>query len=86
MKNLILMCGILLMVNAYATIEAGDEKVFNVTAEEVMKNRACFKDLEANGCGDPGEDPKQFRSCMRNVYPKLEEDCQKLMTKLYRPR
>jgi hypothetical protein len=86
MRNLILICGILLMVNAYATIEADDNKIFDVSQEEIMKNRACFKDLETNGCGDPGEDPKQFRACMSNVYPKLDVDCQKLMNKLYKPR
>lgn len=72
----------MMMTNTYATIE--DDGQNPVPSQvEISKNRACFEDLTDNGCGDPGEDPAQFRACLHNVFPRLTTDCQKLMSELY---
>ena len=83
MKNIILVSSFFLTFSALADIEyvAGDRSI--ATDAEISKSRACFQELSVQGCGDPGEDPQQFRSCMSNVYPTLNPDCQKLMTELY---
>lgn len=70
------------VVNAQASIEF-EGNTAEPTPQELSNNRACFEELEKNGCGDPGEDVKQFRSCMHNVYSTLGKSCQKLMTDLY---
>lgn len=82
MKKIVLMAGLLLSFTALADIEY-EGKYTKPSADEVSRNRACFEDLSRQGCGDPGEDPEQFRSCMSNVYTSLTQDCQSLMTKLY---
>jgi hypothetical protein len=53
------------------------------TREEIGRNRACFEDLSRQGCGDPGDDVQQFRSCLHTVFPSLSAHCQKLMSNLY---
>ena len=84
MKNIILMTGLLLSFQAFADIEYVEDNQAKPTQVEISKNRACFQELERQGCGDPGDDPQQFRSCMSNVYSTLTTDCKALMTKLYR--
>lgn len=86
MKNFIILAVMFLGFNAFATIEHDASDLFDVTAEEIQNNRSCFAELESNGCGDPGEETKHFRSCMSHVYPKLTPECQKLMTKLYKQK
>lgn len=82
MKKILAAMFVVLMTNAYADIEY-EGKENNPTPQEISKNRACFEELAKQGCGDPGDDVKQFRSCLHNVFPTLGSDCQKLMIKLY---
>lgn len=84
MKNIILMTGLLFSFQAFADIEYVEDNQSKPTETEISKNRTCFQELERQGCGDPGEDPQQFRSCMSNVYSTLSTDCKALMTELYR--
>ncbi|MCM2349374.1 MAG: hypothetical protein NDI69_05080 [Bacteriovoracaceae bacterium] len=83
MKNIVLMIGLLFSLTALADIEYVEDNQAKPTQAEITKNRACFQELITQGCGDPGEDPQQFRSCMSNVYSTLTKDCQTLMSKLY---
>lgn len=71
------------MSTAHADIEY-DGNDGKPTAVELEKNRSCFDELSKNGCGDPGTDLKEFRTCMHDVYSKLGADCQKMMTRLYK--
>lgn len=82
MKKLLLPLFMLFMLNAYATIEDDGTNV-QPSEAEVSKNRACFEELSKNGCTDPGEDHKQFRSCLHDSFANLSKDCQKMMTGLY---
>ena len=82
MKKLIIPLSMLFIVSAQANIEY-DGVDAQPTTQEVTKNRACFEELAKNGCGDPGEDVKQVRSCLKNVFPTLAVDCKKLMNYLY---
>jgi len=85
MKKLLIPILVFSLHSAYASIEfEGDEQ--QPTSKEITKNRACFEELARNGCGDPGEDVKQFRSCLKNVHSTLSPDCQQLMNYLYSPR
>lgn len=83
MKNIVLLMGLLIAYNSFADIEY-EGTSSKPSATEISKNRACFEELKVQGCGDPGEDAEQFRSCMNNVYETLSADCRNLMTKLYR--
>jgi hypothetical protein len=83
MKNIVLLMGLLIAYNSFADIEY-EGTTSKPTASEISKNRACFEELKIQGCGDPGEDPEQFRDCMNNVYSSLSAECKTLMTKLYR--
>jgi hypothetical protein len=83
MKNILLMTGLLLAYSSFADIEY-EGPSSKPTQAEMQKNRACFEELKVHGCGDPGEDPVQFRICMSSAYSQLSQDCQKLMSKLYR--
>ena len=83
MKNIVLLMGLLIAYDSFANIEY-EGSVAKPSATEISKNRACFGELKVQGCGDPGEDPEQFRTCMNDVYQTLSADCKKLMTKLYR--
>lgn len=83
MKNIALFMGLLIAYTASADIEY-EGTILKPSATEISKNRACFEELKVQGCGDPGEDPEQFRPCLNNVYQTLSSDCKALMTKLYR--
>jgi hypothetical protein len=83
MKKLLIVIGIVTMFNAYADIEYSVQDAAKPTEKEIANNRACFEDLKAQGCGDPGDDIAQFRSCMSNVYPSLTTSCKKMMSDLY---
>lgn len=83
MKKLFCAMSLLLVMNAYADIEFTSAEESKASTEEVLQNRYCFKEVELQGCGDPGEDPRHFRSCLKNIKPKLTDSCQKMMTELY---
>lgn len=82
MKKLFITAAMVFAVNALGSIEY-DGVRDEPTAQEISKNRACFEELARNGCGDPGEDYKQFRSCLSNVFPILSPSCQQMMSRLY---
>ena len=83
MRNTIFLLGLFLAHQSLADIEYEGPSSRPGQAE-IQRNRACFEELKVLGCGDPGEDPEQFRSCMSNVYSSLSKDCKVLMSKLYR--
>lgn len=73
----------LFIFNAKADIEhvVGDDD--QPTPLEITKNRACFEEVAKQGCGDPGEDQKHFRTCLHDAFPILTDDCRKMMSGLY---
>lgn len=83
MKNTLAIIALLFVMNAKADIEYSTDQNAKATPQEVSKNRACFQELAAQGCGDPGDDHQQFRSCLNNVHSTLTADCQKMMSNLY---
>ena len=83
MKNFLFGLGLIFTLNAMADIEYIPSEAKKTSGAQIETNRACFKELEAAGCGDP-LDHEHFRSCMNNAYDSLTENCQKLMTKLYK--
>lgn len=83
MKKIIIAFGMVFALNSLASMTYTESKGSKPTAQERQNNRACFSQLSADGCGDPGEDPKHFRSCMADVYPRLSTECKKLMSDLY---
>lgn len=84
MKTILIALGLLMVMNANADIEYSAEDVKGkATPAEVTRNHSCFQELEAEGCGNPGDDVKQFRSCMNNSYSRLSDDCKKMMSNLY---
>jgi hypothetical protein len=84
MKKLFIISSLMLSLTSFATIEHSDMNTSKPTETEVETNRKCFRQLEDEGCGDPGEDIHRFRVCMNNVFPTLTKSCQKLMTDLYK--
>lgn len=83
MKNTLAIIGLLFVMNAKADIEYSADQDAKASPQEVSKNRACFQELSAQGCGDPGDDHQQFRSCLNNVHSTLTTECQKMMSNLY---
>lgn len=71
------------MISARASIEYVESEQSHATPEEIQQSRACFKEVARNGCGDPGEDPRHFRLCLKNTKETLTKDCKKMMTELY---
>ncbi len=86
MKTLIPFLFVISIVNANASIEhvEGDEAI--PSPQEMARNRGCFEELSKAGCEDPGENLKQFRRCLHEVFPSLSDDCKKMMSNLYRRR
>lgn len=81
MKKTSIMFGLLMMMgSAYAA------EYKRPTAAEISQYRACFEDLEVQGCGKLEEDHVQFRSCMSNVQDSLDDHCKKMMKRLYGSR
>ena len=74
------------IVHANASIEYVEGEEDSPSPQEVSRNRACFEDLEKAGCGDPGENLKEFRVCLHDAFPSLSDDCKKMMSNLYRRR
>lgn len=83
MKHILLTFSLLFVMNAKADIDANDKQPAEATAQEIQKSRACFQEVEAQGCGRPSDDHRNFRSCAKNVKPRLNADCKKMMSKLY---
>lgn len=83
MKNFSIVLIFVFSVNVFGSIEYVEGEQSKATKAEITRNRSCFKELASEGCRDPGEDSKQFRSCMSEVYPRLSTNCQTLMSKLY---
>ncbi len=84
MKNIILLLVFFWAFNALSSIEYDPKFDYQVTQAEVDSNRACFRELETLGCGDPADGAKHFRECVRDVRDTLTENCQKLVSKLYK--
>lgn len=84
MKTIILVIGMVIALDSFGTIEHSENAGAKPSETEVQSNRSCFKELERQGCGDPGDDIQHFRSCMNNVFSSLPKSCQKLMIDLYK--
>lgn len=83
MKSLFILLLMFSLTGAKASIEHSAQDNDQPTSEEIMKNRSCFEEVSQNGCGDPGEDIRQFRSCLHNVFPTLSQECRRMMSRLY---
>jgi hypothetical protein len=83
MKSIFITVFMFFIAHSHASIEF-DGKREVPSDEEIAHNRACFEELSRQGCGDPGDDHQQFRSCLHEVYPSLSGGCKKLMTTLYK--
>jgi hypothetical protein len=82
MKTLLIAVSLLFVLNSQASIEH-DAKQVEATPQEIATSRSCFDELAQQGCRDSGEDHKEFRACLHNVFPSLTSDCQKMMSRLY---
>ena len=76
MKFTLALFSMLFMMNVFAAAAQPSEA-------EVAKNRACFQDLEVQGCRSQDEDPEQFRACLANVHQSLDDHCKKMLLDLY---
>lgn len=83
MKYFAIAAFMIFMACAHADIEYDAARESQASSTEIARNRACFAELTKQGCGDPGEDIKKFRTCLHDSYPQLTENCQKMMTNLY---
>jgi hypothetical protein len=83
MKYIFICSFMLFLSNAGASIEYSAKEDVKPTEAEITRNRSCFHELSQNGCGDPGENLKEFRTCLHDVFPKLTDNCQTMMSKLY---
>lgn len=83
MKKMIFILGMITIFNVQADIEYTSQDASQPSTQEISKNRSCFEELKVQGCGDPGEDYKQFRSCMSNAFDSLSDNCRKMMSDLY---
>jgi len=76
MKLTLALFAMLFMMNVFAAATQPSEA-------EIAKSRACFHDLEVQGCRSQEEDPEQFRACLANVHESLDDHCKKMMLDLY---
>ena len=83
MKKILFAICLLFVMNVSADIEYSADQDSKPTTQEVSRNRACFEEVAKEGCGDPGEDIKHFKSCLSTVSTTLSSDCRKMMTELY---
>ncbi len=86
MRSILICSFMFYLANANANIEHTPEENSKPSTAEISRNRACFDELAKNGCGDPGENIREFRKCLYDVFPKLTQSCQKLTSDLYRRR
>ena len=71
-----------LSLQTFASMDVS-EAISKTSSEEISANRACFQELEAQGCRTPDEDPKHFRACLKNSLPALTSNCKKMVSDLY---
>ena len=83
MKNILRVIALLFVIDAYADIEYSATEESRVSTQEISSSRACWEEVSTQGCGDPAEDPKHFRACLKNIHPKLSLNCKKMMANLY---
>lgn len=83
MKKLFVVMSLVMSFGAYADIEYSADQDSKPTIIEINKNRACFEEVAKLGCGDPGEDPKHFKSCLKDIHSSLSTSCKKMMSDLY---
>jgi hypothetical protein len=83
MKNYFLAFTFLFVINANASIEFSPEQAAQPTEAELTKSRSCWEELNTLGCGDPGDDPQHFRSCLKDVTGSLTPSCKSMMKELY---
>lgn len=83
MKHLLLTFTMLLAFSVHADIEYSSLESAKATPEEIQQSRSCFQEVAEQGCGEPLDDQEHFRSCVKNVKPRLKSSCQKMMTELY---
>ena len=81
MKFTLSLFTMIFMMNVYA-----ETKATRLSDSEIAQNRACFQDLEVQGCRSQDEDPEQFRACLANSHQSLDEHCKKMMLDLYGDR
>ena len=86
MKSVLTMMFLLFMANVSGSIEYVEGEDAAPTEQELGRNHACFEELSKAGCGEPGENLKEFRACLHEAFPTLNEDCRKMMSHLYRRR
>lgn len=83
MKNFLLIASMVFSLSALANIDEGSAASVEPTATELKASRACFAELETQGCGHPRDDQEHFESCLNNVYSSLSSPCKSMMTGLY---
>lgn len=84
MKHILIALSLLIVMNAKADIDASvDDGKGKATPAEITQSQSCFRELEDEGCGNPGENMQEFRACLSAAYPKLSDNCQKMMSTLY---
>ncbi len=83
MKLLTLAFFLAVSLDSQANIEASSAIQVEPTASALASSRSCFSELSANGCRHPSEDPEQFRTCLKDVFPTLNDSCQAMMKRLY---
>lgn len=81
MKNIFF--GLIFALNITAALAGSEQKHSQPSEEKIQSNRACFNELEVQGCGSPNDDQTQFRSCLSNVLDSLDTDCKGMMLSLY---
>lgn len=83
MKQTLIALGLVFTLNTHAAVEPESKKAVQPTAAEIAKNRACFQELEKQGCGSLEEDQERFRSCMSYVHTTMDDHCKNMMQSLY---
>ena len=86
MKNFILVMLMVSGLNALASMDASEVETTQPTQQEISRNRACFQELRDNGCGEPTDDPQNYRICINNAFDSLSSDCKAMMSRLYGKR
>lgn len=86
MKGIFIALFMIFLTSAHASIEYVESEQSHPDPQEVARSRACFEELTKQGCGDPGENLKEFRSCMHDAFTQLSGNCQAMMKELYGKR
>ncbi|MGE3611065.1 MAG: hypothetical protein AB7I27_15850 [Bacteriovoracaceae bacterium] len=83
MKKMIILSWLISSFTVNASIDASSLKSTEPTPQEIKSSRACFLEVEKQGCRHPSEDHEHFRSCMSDVFSRLSPSCQKMFSELY---